>query len=132
VSSKPGAGHDRFFDGKSAPSYEQVARYVVYTATGRSVAEVPREPREDWFVAAAGGYHIHLIYKADIAFMRSNDASLSLPLAEQMAKSSKGKPTLVYAAAKFMAQSELSKKGITFCQLPYSVHRVLGEAPDAP
>jgi adenine-specific DNA-methyltransferase len=64
--------------------------------------------------------------------MRSNGAALSQPLAKEIAKSAWGKPALVYAAAKFMAQAELTKLGITFCQLPYSVHRVLGEAPDAP
>jgi hypothetical protein len=37
---------------------------------------------------------------------------------------------LVYAAAKFLSQAQLSKAGITFCQLPYSIYRVLGEAPD--
>jgi adenine-specific DNA-methyltransferase len=122
---------ERFFDGKGAPRYEQVARYVVYTAIGHSVPEVPSEPRKDWFVAEAGGYRIHLIYKPDLAFMRSNEAALSMPLAQAIASGAKGKPVLVYAAAKFMAQAELTKLGITFCQLPYSIHRVLGEAPDA-
>ena len=64
---------DKFFDGKNAPTYEQVARYVIYTATGQSAPAVPNEPREDWFVAEAGGYRIHLIYKPDLAFMRGND-----------------------------------------------------------
>lgn len=123
---------DRFFVGKGAPRYEQLARYVVYTATGQSVSKVTDEPRKDWFIAEAGGYRIHLIYKPDLAFMRGNDAALSLPLAEKIAKSAKGKPVLVYAAAKFMAHNVLTEMGITFCQLPYSVHRVLGEAPDAP
>jgi adenine-specific DNA-methyltransferase len=121
---------ERFFDGKGAPRYDQVARYVAYTATGQSISGVPTEPRKDWFVAEAGGYHIHLIYKPDLDFMRSNDAALSLPLAQTIAKSAKDNPVLVYAAAKFMAQAELTKLGITFCQLPYSIHRVLGEAPD--
>lgn len=60
---------DKFFDGNSAPTYDQVARYVVYTATGNSVAEVPKEARKDWFVAEASGYRIHLIYKPDLTFM---------------------------------------------------------------
>ena len=93
---------------------------------------VPQEPRRDWFVTEAGGYRIHLIYRPDLAFTRGNDAALSLQLAQTIAKGAKGKPALVYAAAKFMAQNALTKMGITFCQLPYSVHRVLGEAPDAP
>jgi adenine-specific DNA-methyltransferase len=122
---------DRFFDGKGAPTYEQVARYVVYTAVGQSAPNVPNEPRKDWFVSDAGGYRIHLIYRPDLAFMRGNNAALSLPLANEIAKSAKGRPVLVYAAAKFISQAELTRLGITFCQLPYSVHRVLGEAPDA-
>jgi adenine-specific DNA-methyltransferase len=122
---------DRFFNGKDAPSYEQVARYVVYTATGQST-ETSAKPRKDWFIAQAGGYRIHLIYRPDIEFMRCNDAALSLDMAKQIEKGAKGKPVLVYAAAKFMSQADLTRRGITFCQLPYSVHRVLGEAPDAP
>jgi adenine-specific DNA-methyltransferase len=64
--------------------------------------------------------------------MRGNEAALSLETAKQIEKNAKGKPVLVYAAAKFMSQGDLTRRGITFCQLPYSVHRVLGEAPDAP
>jgi adenine-specific DNA-methyltransferase len=123
---------DRFFDGKSAPTYQQVAGYVVYTATGQSASDVPHEPRKDWFVADAGGYRIHLIYRPDLTFMRGNGAALSLGVANDIAKGAKGKQVLVYAAAKFMSQAELTRAGITFCQLPYSVHRVLGEAPNAP
>jgi adenine-specific DNA-methyltransferase len=120
---------ESFFDGKVAPEYDQVARYVVYTATGQS-ADAPAEPRKDWFVAEAGGYRIHLIYKPDLAFMRSNESALTLDMAKQIEKSAKGKPVLVYAAAKFMSQADLTRRGMTFCQLPYSVHRILGEAPD--
>jgi len=123
---------ERFFDGEGAPSYEQVARYIVYTATGASVANLPAELRKDWFVAEAGGYRIHLIYRPDLNFMRGNDAALSIETAKAISKAAKGKPVLVYAAAKFMSQAALTAVGITFCQLPYSIHRVLGEAPDAP
>lgn len=105
---------------------------MVYTATGQSVAETPREPRKDWIVGEAGGYRIHLIYRPDLKFMRSNDAALSIEMAQSIAKAARGKPVLVYAAAKFMSQVALTAIGVTFCQLPYSIHRVLGEAPDAP
>lgn len=123
---------DHFFDGKSAPTYEQLARYVVYTATGRPLAASLDAPRKDWFVAESAGYRIHLIYRPDLEFMRSNDAALSIDVAKVIAKAAKGMPTLVYAAAKFMSQASLSAHNITFCQLPYAVHRILGEAPDAP
>jgi adenine-specific DNA-methyltransferase len=122
---------ERFFSGEGTPSYEQVARYVVYTATGQS-ADTSADARKDWFVAEAGGYRIHLIYKPDLTFMRGNGAAVSLDVAKQIEKGAKGKPVLVFAAAKFMSQADLTRRGITFCQLPYSIHRVLGEAPDAP
>ncbi len=123
---------ERFFGGQGAPTYEQLARYVIYTATGESVSKIPDEPRKDWFIGEAGGYRIHLIYKPDLDFMRSNGAALSMELANAISKSAKSKPVLVYAGAKFMAQDVLTRLGITFCQLPYAIYRVMGDAPDAP
>jgi adenine-specific DNA-methyltransferase len=37
------------------------------------------------------------------------------------------KKLLVFAAAKFMSQRELSRQGVEFCQLPYAIHRILGD-----
>ena len=37
------------------------------------------------------------------------------------------KKLLVFAAAKFMGQRELSRLGVDFCQLPYAIHRILGD-----
>jgi adenine-specific DNA-methyltransferase len=121
----------KFFEGKGTPSYEQVARYVIFTATGSSVPDVPKEPRDDWFAGEVGGMRVHLIYRPDLAFMRGNDAALSREMVKAIKKSAKAKPVLVFAAQKFMPQKELSAEGITFCQLPYAVYRILGSDPDA-
>jgi adenine-specific DNA-methyltransferase len=121
---------ERFFEGEGAPEWEQVARYVAYTATGQTLTGALNKPGKDWFVGEAGGYRIHLIYKPDLEFMRSNEAALDMQTAERIQKASEGKPVLVYAAAKFMSQKALSELGLTFCQLPYSIHRILGDGPD--
>lgn len=121
---------ERFFSGKTTPDWEQVARYVAYTATGQTFAKAPKKPGKDWFVGEAGGYRIHLIYEADVEFMRSNKAALDMGTAERISKCAEGKPVLVYAAAKFMGQKDLSSLGITFCQLPYAIHRILGDGPN--
>ena len=121
---------ERFFDGKSAPEWEQVARYVAYTATGQTLAKAPKKSGKDWFVGEAGGYRIHLIYEPDLEFMRSNKAALDMGLADKISKCAEGKPVLVYAAAKFMGHKDLSSLGITFCQLPYAIHRILGDGPN--
>jgi adenine-specific DNA-methyltransferase len=121
---------ERFFAGEGAPDWEQVARYVAYTATGQTLSKAPKKPSKDWFVGEVGGCRIHLVYKADLKFMRSNEAALDMATAERIHKSAEGKPGLVYAAAKFMGQKALSDLGITFCQLPYSIHRILGDGPN--
>ncbi len=38
-----------------------------------------------------------------------------------------GKRAVVFAVAKFMSQKDLTKERIEFCQLPYAVHRILGD-----
>jgi adenine-specific DNA-methyltransferase len=63
--------------------------------------------------------------------MRGNDAAFTIDLAKGIAQAARGKPVLVFAAQKFMPQKELTALGITFCQLPYAVYRILGDAPDA-
>lgn len=121
---------ERFFSGDTSPAWDQVARYIVYTATGATLPKVPKKPPEDWFVGEAGGYRIHLLYKPDLAFMRGTDAAVSAELAARIAKANiLRKPVLLYAAARFVSQKELSKQGITFCQLPYAIHRLLGDGP---
>lgn len=122
---------ERFFaeDGK-APSWDQVARYVSYTATGETLA--PAEG-EDGFAGHAGPYRLHLLYRDDPKWMRSNDAMLDLTTAERIAAAAKAdgsKPALVFAAGKLMGQRALTDLGITFCQLPYSVHRILGDGSE--
>jgi len=47
---------------------------------------------------------------------------------EAVAKGNRaGKRAVVFAVAKFMSQKELTKQRIEFCQLPYAVHRILGD-----
>lgn len=122
---------ERFFaeDGK-APSWDQVARYVAYTATGETLT---RAEGEDGFAGHAGPYRLHLLYRDDPKWMRSNDAMLDLTTAERIAAAAQadgGKPVLVFAAGKLMGQRALTDLGITFCQLPYSVHRILGDGSE--
>ena len=52
-----------------------------------------------------------------------------MPLAERISKAlgDSKKIALVFATHKFMGQKELSSMGITYCQLPYAIHRVIGD-----
>ena len=63
----------------------------------------------------------YLLYKPDIEWLRSNEAILN----EQQAKriGGVGRKAVVFAADKYMGQRFLTDMGITFCQIPYEIHR---------
>lgn len=124
---------DSFFDdSKKMPPYDQLARYIAYTATGEALSKAPDKPKADWFIGEVGGVRLHLIYKPKTAFMRGSDAALNIETARAIAKSNAtGKPVYVFAAAKYMGQKELTSDfGITFCQLPFAIHRIMGDSVD--
>tara|TARA_R100000306_G_C4360039_1_gene134790 strand:+ start:64 stop:1041 length:978 start_codon:yes stop_codon:yes gene_type:complete len=113
--------------GKGLPSFEALARYVFYTATGHSLAKVS-EPAPDGFIGETDLFRVHLFYQPDREWLRSNDAALNgerMSAIEKNGKSSKR--AIVFAVAKFMSQKELTARRIEFCQLPYAVHRILGD-----
>lgn len=112
--------------GKGLPTFEALARYVFYTATGQSLEKVAK-PSLDGFVGETELFRIHLLYQADPAWLRSNEAALNIERVTAIAKGNQtGKRAIVFAVAKFMSQKELTGQRIEFCQLPYAVHRILG------
>jgi adenine-specific DNA-methyltransferase len=112
--------------GSQLPDYQSLARYVFYTATGRTLDAVAK-PNAEFIIGETDIYRAHLIYKPDRDFLRSSDSALNAEMAERISKGNKdGKKSLVFATAKFMGQRELTERHIEFCQLPYAIHRVLG------
>jgi hypothetical protein len=63
--------------------------------------------------------------------MKSGEAALTAELADKIAKAAGSKPVLIYGAQKFMSQKALKEQGVTFCHLPYSIYRILGDGSDA-
>ena len=113
--------------GKGLPSFEALARYVFYTATGQSLAKVG-EPAPDGFIGETDLFRVHLFYQPDREWLRSNEAALNAERVTAIEQNSKGgKRAIVFAVAKFMSQKELTARRIEFCQLPYAVHRILGD-----
>jgi len=113
--------------GEGMPGFEALSRYVFYTATGQSLDKVSK-PATDGLIGETDLFRIHLFYQPDKVWLRSNDAALN---AERMAAieagNQNGKRAIVFAVAKFMSQKELTARRIEFCQLPYAVHRILGD-----
>lgn len=110
------------------PTFDALAKYVFYTATGRTLNEVPKKKAATLgFVGETDLYRVYLFYQPDKKWLQSNDAALTENLIDEMVAANDGKKKLlVFAAAKFIGQRELSRLGVDFCQLPYAIHRILG------
>ncbi|NTU42707.1 MAG: site-specific DNA-methyltransferase, partial [Nitrospirales bacterium] len=118
---------ESLLNGRGLPGFEALARYVFYTSTGRSLEKVAK-PSTDGFIGETELFRIHLFYQPDPSWLRSNEAALNAERVEAIARgNTAGKRAVVFAVAKFMSQKELTKQRIEFCQLPYAVHRIMGD-----
>ena len=111
------------------PTFEALAKYVFFTATGRTLSDLPKANEAvAGFIGETDLYRVHLFYKPEKKWLQSNDAALTEKLVDKMlATNPEKRKLLVFAAAKFMSQRELSQRGVDFCQLPYAIHRILGD-----
>ena len=110
--------------GENLPTYEALADYIAYTATGNALTAIAK--REDYCFGETDDLRFYLIYEPTLQFLESSASALDGERAEQIAKACKetGKKAYVYAPQKFVSQKELTDMGITFCQLPYNIHRI--------
>jgi adenine-specific DNA-methyltransferase len=118
---------ENLLKGEKLPSYDEIARYAFYTATGQTLDKVKHGA--DFLIGETANYRVHVIYQPDTRFLRSQESALNMPLAERISKAVDGskKVALVFATHKFMGQKELREMGIVYCQLPYAIHRVIGD-----
>ena len=112
---------DKMLTGESLPDYDTLAAHIFWTATGETLHA--SKSRDDWFIGESARFRVHLVYKPDPAFLKSNNSALTGDLAEKIAKRHTGKKILVYAPAVFVGRRELVEKGIVFCQLPWTIHQ---------
>ena len=93
----------------------------------RRVRRRRRPPRrnDDGLFRETADARYHLLYKPDAAWLRSGSAMLNSDRANRIHAANKkdGKKAIVFASGKYMGQRELTRMGITFCQIPYEIHR---------
>ena len=114
--------------GKNLPDYTQLAEYVFYTATGKSLNK-PAKTNLAWFIGETELCKFHLIYKPDIQFLRSKKGALNLDMAEKIKKfnANSQKTIFVFAPETYMEHKELKKDyNMVFCHLPYAIHKIIG------
>ena len=115
---------DGMLSGETLPPYPALAAYLLHTASGVSAGAGDLAPQDsDGLFHSSDKLNYHLLYRPDLAFLRSNDAILNEERAKRIsaAARARNRKAVVFAAAKYIGQRELSAWGITFCQLPYEL-----------
>ena len=114
--------------GEALPDYAALAAYLLYTASGLSAGAAALQPlNDDGLFHSNHTTDYYLLYEPNLDYLRSNAAMLNLERARRISTVAKqnSRKALVFGPGKYIGQAELTKMGITFCQLPYELHRAL-------
>lgn len=112
---------ESILEGDSMPTYEDLARYVFYTATGEEFEEKAVEKKKN-FVGESKNYQVFLFYEPDIA--RLKNLAFTLEMAKTLPKLKEGKRRLVFAPTKYLDQQFLDEYRIDFAQLPFEIYEL--------
>lgn len=105
--------------GRNLPSYDQMARYLFYTATGEEFDEKAVDEAKH-FIGKSKDYEVYLFYKPDVKYLKNT--ALNLEKAKAL-PAFNGKRRLVFAPAKYLDQTHLDQFHIDFAQLPFEIYR---------
>ena len=112
--------------GDALPSYSALAAYLLHTASGASAGEAELTPRtDDGLYYTKGDTDYYLLYEPNVDWLSGNEGMLNEERAKRITAATRvnGKKAIVFGPGKFIGQRELTALGITFCQLPYEMHR---------
>ena len=113
---------EKILSGATLPDYQSLGAWLFHTATGGTL-DATRIDETGFYLGEALDKHIWLLYRADMAFLKSADAALTLSFARALREKKPGKSHLVFAAAKFMSNKQLLEHGVEFASLPFGLYR---------
>ena len=116
---------ERMLKAEKLPSYEDLAAYVSYTATGEEF-DARKIKRKTNFIGESENYDVYLVYEPDLTFLKN--AALTLDMARSLPKGS-GKKRLVFAPTKYLDSIHLDENRIEFCQLPFEIYKAIKRTP---
>ena len=118
---------DKLQTGESLPSIGQLGALLFHVATNE--AFTPANAFEEdghGYLGESTAFHVWLIYKPDLDFLKSREAALTLSTAQALVAAKPGKRHLVFAPARFVSQKLLNeaKLPVEFGPLPFALYRV--------
>jgi len=118
---------DKMLTGETLPAFEQLGALLYHMATNESFnAAESWEKDGHGYLGESASFHVWLIYRPDLDFLKSRDAALTLSKAKALVEAKPGKRHLVFAPAKFVSQKLLNEAGlqVEFAPLPFALYRV--------
>lgn len=112
---------ESILDGDGLPTYEELARYVFYTATGEEFDEKAINEKKH-FIGESRNYQVFLLYVPDVAKLKN--LALTLDMAKNLPPLKKDKRRLVFAPTKYLDQEHLDQHRIDFAQLPFEIYEL--------
>ena len=117
---------EKLLSGERLPDFDALGAWLFYTATGASLPPAPKGAAP-WYLGEAKDRHVWLLYRPDLAFLKSPEAALTLTLAKTLhawsADRGDAKPHLVFAPAKYMSNRQLLEHGVSHAPLPFALYR---------
>lgn len=111
---------DTIMKASRLPTYEELARYLFFVATGEEVVAGEMRP-ERWFVGSSRNYDIHLIYTDDPQSLQ--DVGLDWETAVTLARTNRRK--IVFAPTTFLTQNFLDRSGIVLRPIPLELFELV-------
>ena len=114
--------------GGALPPFASLAAWLLHTATGVSAGTSRLAPMdEDGHFYSDDRRDYYLLYEPSVEWLRSDDAVLDERRALRIGEAvrGRGREGIVFGAAKYISQRDLTvEHDVTFCQLPYEIHRL--------
>jgi len=111
---------ESLLDGSHLPSWEKLASYIFFTATGQEFDPADID-LETGFIGHTSSHDVFLIYEPDVEVLKG--LALSLPVARALPPGSRRK--LVFAPTKYLDREFLHKYRIDFQQLPFQIYEAI-------
>ncbi len=123
---------ESILDGDGLPTYDELARYVFYTATGEEFDEKAVDEKKH-FIGESRNYQVFLFYEPDVAKLKNLALTLDMAKGLPAFKPARHSPTgdggkdkrrLVFAPTKYLDQEHLDQYRIDFAQLPFEIYEL--------
>ncbi len=78
---------------------------------------------EDGLFYSSDTFNYYLLYEPSVDYLQSNKGILNEERAKRIKERLFEKKAIVFGVGKYIGQRQLTKWRITFCQIPYELHR---------